>query len=58
MEKKGLCSACVNGKGCTFPRRFPIVQCEEFSGFKPKLIKRKKVTRKKIQFIEEPVVWE
>jgi hypothetical protein len=31
MEKKGLCHTCVNDKGCTFPRKFPVLQCEEFA---------------------------
>jgi hypothetical protein len=35
MGKKGLCVTCVNDKDCTFPRRFPVLQCEEFSGYKP-----------------------
>jgi len=30
MQKKGLCTNCVNDKACTFPRRFPVWQCEEF----------------------------
>jgi sporulation-control protein spo0M len=30
MQKKGLCTNCVNDKTCTFPRRFPVWQCEEF----------------------------
>ena len=32
MEKKGLCSSCVNDKDCTFIRAFPVLQCEEFIG--------------------------
>ena len=31
MEKKGLCITCANDKTCTFPRKFPVWQCEEFS---------------------------
>lgn len=31
MVKRGLCSTCVHDKGCTFPRKFPVLQCEEFS---------------------------
>jgi len=31
MEKKGICSLCVNDGGCTFLRQFPVVQCEEFT---------------------------
>ncbi|MDD5436833.1 MAG: hypothetical protein PHX20_04740 [Candidatus Omnitrophica bacterium] len=31
MDKKGLCCTCTNDKSCSFPRKFPVVQCEEFS---------------------------
>ena len=31
MEKKGLCITCVWDKTCVFSRRFPVLQCEEFS---------------------------
>ena len=31
MEKKGLCITCVYDKTCVFSRRFPVLQCEEFS---------------------------
>ena len=46
MEKKGLCSTCTNDKGCTFPREFPVLQCEEFSEIKPKPTKWKKAKLK------------
>ena len=58
MEKKGLCSSCVNDKECTFPRSFPVFQCEEFVGYEPKLTKAEKVKREKIEFDEEPRGWE
>lgn len=58
MEKKGLCSTCVNDKECTFPRKFPVLQCEEFTGYEPKPTKIGKVERKKMRFNEEPVIWE
>ncbi len=35
MGKKGLCVTCANDKGCAFPRRFPVLQCEEFSDYQP-----------------------
>jgi len=35
MEKKGLCQTCVNDKDCSFPRRFPVLQCEEFQDREP-----------------------
>lgn len=35
MEKKGLCHTCVNDKDCTFPRKFPVWQCEEFDDREP-----------------------
>lgn len=31
MENKGLCSTCNADKTCVFPRRFPVLQCEEFN---------------------------
>jgi hypothetical protein len=31
MENKGLCVTCVSDKDCTFPRKFPVIQCQEFS---------------------------
>jgi hypothetical protein len=58
MEKKGLCNTCVNDKGCTFPRKFPVLQCEEFTGYKPKPTKPTEAKRKKMKFDEEPTVWE
>ncbi len=30
MESKGLCITCVHDKTCSFPRKFPVIQCEEF----------------------------
>jgi len=35
MVKKGLCVTCVNDKDCIFSRRFPVLQCEEFSDNEP-----------------------
>jgi hypothetical protein len=35
MGKKGLCQTCTRDKDCTFSRRFPVLQCEEFDGYKP-----------------------
>lgn len=32
MANKGLCITCDYDKTCTFSRRFPVLQCEEFSG--------------------------
>lgn len=36
MEKRGLCNGCINDRWCTFPRKFPVSQCEEFTGYEPK----------------------
>ena len=33
MENKGLCITCVNDKECNFSRKFPVLQCEEFSTY-------------------------
>ena len=56
--RKGLCNSCVNDKWCTFPRRFPVFQCEEFTGYEPKPAKTEKSKHKKMEFDEEPTVWE
>jgi len=46
MEKKGLCITCVNDKDCSFPRRFPVLQCEEFQDREPLVEEdRKNTTR-------------
>jgi hypothetical protein len=48
MKKKGLCSTCSNDKDCNFPRRFPVMQCEEFNGYEtesPKTRKPKKAVK-------------
>jgi len=44
MDKKGLCSTCLNDKECSFPRKTPVLQCEEFNDYEPKTtnIERKK----------------
>jgi len=40
MEEKGLCITCVNDKDCTFSRKFPVLQCEEFSDYEPTTAKK------------------
>lgn len=35
MENKGLCETCVHDKECTFSRRFPVIECEEFDDREP-----------------------
>jgi len=43
MLNKGLCLNCDNEKGCIFSKKFPVLQCEEFSqGSKEKVTARKK----------------
>lgn len=49
MENKGLCINCINDKGCTFPTKFPILQCEEFSDYGPKEAAVTKKTAKDIE---------
>lgn len=58
MKKKGLCGSCVNDRQCTFPRKFPVVQCEEFTGYEPKPAKERKSKTERMKFDEEPTVWE
>ena len=58
MGKKGLCGLCVRNKDCTFPRQFPVVQCEEFIGYEPIAVELKEEKQKKMNFDEEPAVWE
>ena len=31
MVRRGLCTTCVHDKECTFLRKFPVLQCEEFT---------------------------
>jgi len=47
MQKKGLCITCVHDKTCTFPRKLPVWQCEEFSEYTTELTKQNK--HKKIE---------
>jgi hypothetical protein len=42
MLNKGLCLSCDNEKGCIFAKRFPVLECEEFSQGK-----KEKTTAKK-----------
>ena len=58
MKKKGLCNSCVNDRWCTFPRKFPVLQCEEFTGCEPKPIEVKERKLGKMRFDKEPTVWE
>ncbi len=46
--KKGLCLICTRDKGCTFPRAFPVWQCEEFTVVVPKAAGTKPARRKKV----------
>jgi len=47
MVEKGLCITCESDKSCTFPRTFPVLQCEEFTIEKIKDTKGKKRKSKK-----------
>jgi hypothetical protein len=42
-NKKGLCSTCANDKTCTFPRKFPVIQCVEFTVEEPEPTKPEKI---------------
>ena len=50
--KKGLCSICIKDEGCTFPRQFPVLQCEEYVSAGPAPAKKNKVEQKKMKFDE------
>ncbi len=56
MKKNGLCVVCINDKECTFSRKYPVFQCEEFCGHPPK--PKRRTTSPKMKFDEEPRVWE
>lgn len=48
MEKKGLCMTCISDKTCSFPRKFPVIICEEFGIITRETNSRKyKVKRKR-----------
>ena len=48
MENRGLCVTCVHDKTCSFPRKFPVIQCEEFETITQKIgMEKEKVTNKK-----------
>ena len=49
MKNKGLCSTCTNDKECTFHRKFPIWQCEEFADYESGSINVKRQKQKKQQ---------
>ena len=57
MQQKGLCFNCVHDSTCTFPRRFPVTECEEYECPYDQT-PRKPSERKMMQFDEEPTVWE
>lgn len=58
MKNRGLCSTCVEDKKCTFPRIFPVWQCEEFRNCEPKLESIKQIKVKKTQYSEEAQIIE
>jgi len=52
MKNKGLCITCVNDKGCAFSRKFPVLQCEEFTNYESRPLKAKR-RKNKIQKVAE-----
>jgi len=52
MKNKGLCITCVNDKGCTLSRKFPVLQCEEFTNYESRPLKAKR-RKNKIQKVAE-----
>ena len=53
MQKKGLCITSANDKTCTFPRKLPVWQCEEFSEYVTEPTKPIDVKKKKIKATDE-----
>jgi len=47
MVTKGLCTTCVHDKECTFLRKFPVLQCEEFTTEWPKETKTERINIEK-----------
>ncbi len=37
MGNKGLCITCLFDKGCVFPRKTPVLFCEEFSDYQQRV---------------------
>lgn len=31
MDNKSLCATCIYEEECTFKKKFPVLECEEFS---------------------------
>jgi hypothetical protein len=58
MVKKGLCITCVHDSDCSFPRKFPVLQCEEFYCGEPKSRQFKEAKQKKEKSIEEETTLE
>jgi len=52
MNKKGLCTTCVEGSDCVFSNGLSVLQCEEFSS-RPAFIKAK--AKKVIRVVREEV---
>jgi hypothetical protein len=48
MEKKGLCTTCIEVKTCTFVKDAPIWQCEEFSSGIHTTAKRAQIKSKRV----------
>ena len=53
MLKKGLCITCVHDSDCSFPRKFPVLQCEEFYCGEPEPGQFKWAKQKKVKSNEE-----
>jgi len=53
MQNKGLCITCANDKTCTFPRKLPVWQCEEFSEYVTKATKQIEIKKKKSKITDE-----
>ena len=34
---RGICTICVSDKQCSFPRKFPVLECEEYSDYEPNI---------------------
>jgi hypothetical protein len=55
---KGLCVNCIEDRGCTFPRQFPVWQCEEFKEEAVQFLPPEKKSKKNSDLCDESAKFE